>query len=122
MTGRAGHLVRAEQGRDGGAPGPGVRIFRRGSAVAVAGPGLSGRDRLAVAGDPKDALPPVRDVLRVVGPTHRPFGDARLIDAPIRGTPGLVPGGAGFLWMETATAPGVVTGARWPVAGSWPGS
>ncbi|RMB82173.1 GNAT family N-acetyltransferase [Streptomyces shenzhenensis] len=113
MTDHDGHLTWAEQSRDDGGPGPGVRVFRHGSATAVASPGLSGRDRLAVAGDPSDALPLVRDALREVGPTYRPFGDARLIDALVRGTPGLLPGGAGFLWMETATAPGAATGVRW---------
>ncbi|MFE7974622.1 hypothetical protein [Streptomyces shenzhenensis] len=66
-----------------------------------------------MAGDPSDALPLVRDALRETGLTYRPFGDARLIDALVRGTPGLLPGGAGFLWMETATAPGAATGVRW---------
>lgn len=113
MSAQDGHLVWAEQRREGGGPGPGVRIFRHGSATAVAGPGLSGRDRLAVAGDPEDALPLVRHALREVGPTYRPFGDARLIDALVRGTPGLVSGGAGFLWMQTATPPGPACGVHW---------
>ncbi|MEU6141610.1 GNAT family N-acetyltransferase [Streptomyces sp. NPDC047081] len=110
----AGHLVWAEQRRADGRVGPGVRVFRRGAAVAVASPGLSGRDRVAVAGEEEDALGLVADVLREVGPTYRPFGDAELIGALVRGIPGLEVGGGPFLWMETAEIPATDTaGARW---------
>ncbi|WP_262063476.1 GNAT family N-acetyltransferase [Streptomyces sp. STR69] len=101
----AGHLLWAAQlSADDGCLGPGVRVFRHGSATAVVSPGLSGRDRIAVDGEADDALVLVRDeVLAEVGPGHRPFGDAELIAALVRGTPGLVAaGGSGFLWMETA--------------------
>lgn len=90
-----------------------MRVFRSGSAVAVAAAGLSGRDRIAVSGRAEDALPLVRDVLAEVGPTYRPFGDAALIDAFVRGVPGLVPGPRSFLWMETTESPGPVTGVDW---------
>ncbi|MGW1800380.1 GNAT family N-acetyltransferase [Streptomyces sp. NPDC001984] len=112
-VGGAGHLVWARQTGADGRPGPGVRVFRSGSAVAVAAPGLSGRDRIAVSGRTEDALPLVQDVLAETGPTYRPFGDAALIDALVRGIPGLVPGPGAFLWMETAEPPGPVTGVEW---------
>lgn len=113
----AGHLLWAAQlSADDGCVGPGVRVFRHGSATAVVSPGLSGRDRIAVDGEADDALVLVRDeVLAEVGPGHRPFGDAELIAAVVRGTPGLVAaGGPGFLWMETAEPPSAVPeGVRW---------
>ncbi|MFJ4783439.1 GNAT family N-acetyltransferase [Streptomyces sp. NPDC088794] len=114
MTGRNddgtdGHLIWAAQFRPDGSPAPGVRIHRHGSATAVASPDLSGRDRIAVAGTEGDALTLVRDVLREVGPTYRPFGEAELIDGLVRGIPELGRGGGPFLWMETAVPP-VVTG------------
>ncbi|WP_217554755.1 GNAT family N-acetyltransferase [Streptomyces sp. GbtcB6] len=84
---------------------PHARVFRYGTATAVAAPALSGRDRIAVAGAPEDALPLVRDVLAEVGPAYRPFGRSELIDELVRATPGLVPGGRRFLWMETARRP-----------------
>ncbi len=111
-----GHLLWAAQLRPDGRPGPGVRVFRRGSATAVVSPGLSGRDRIAVGGEVDDALVLVRDeVLAEVGPGYRPFGDAELIGALVRGIPGLVgAGGPGFLWMETAESPSVVPeGVGW---------
>ncbi len=105
LQGDTGHLVWAAQTTPGGRPGPGVRIHRRKTATAVASPALSGRDRIAVAGRPADAVPLVREVLAEVGPTYRPFGDAELIDALVRGIDDLEPGGAPFHWMETRTAP-----------------
>ncbi|MFC8518916.1 GNAT family N-acetyltransferase [Streptomyces sp. NPDC057257] len=114
MDAGSGHLVWAEQRLADGSVGPGVRVFRHGSAVAVASPGLSGRDRIAVAGEPGDALELVPDVLREVGPGYRPFGDAELIGALVRGVPGLEAGGGPFLWMETAEVPATdAAGVRW---------
>lgn len=60
-------------------------------------------------------VPLVRDVLDEVGPSYRPFGEARLIEAVVAGVPGLV-ALAPFLWMETCSpADGTSTGAdvRW---------
>jgi GNAT superfamily N-acetyltransferase len=116
LQGDTGHLVWAAQATPEGRPGPGVRIHRRGTATAVVSPALSGRDRIAVAGRPADAVPLVRQVLAEVGPGYRPFGDAELIDALVRGIDGLEPGGAPFHWMETRTAPVPVH-----AAGSRPG-
>ncbi|MFD8813571.1 GNAT family N-acetyltransferase [Streptomyces sp. NPDC059627] len=84
---------------------PAARVFRYGTATAVAAPALSGRDRIAVTGAPEDALPLVQDVLAEGGPTYRPFGPSGLIDELVRAAPGLVPGGHPFLWMETARRP-----------------
>ncbi|MET8248880.1 GNAT family N-acetyltransferase [Streptomyces sp. NPDC005202] len=103
----------AAQVRADGRPGPGVRVFQHGSATAVASPALSGRDRIAVAGETQDALPLVREVLRQVGPTYRPFGDARLIDALVRGIDGLEPGARSFCWMETVTPPEPPAAVDW---------
>ncbi|MEV5437762.1 GNAT family N-acetyltransferase [Streptomyces sp. NPDC052682] len=114
-AGLDGHLVWAARLRpDGRRPGPGVRIFRRSGAVAVASPALSGRDRIAVAGEAQAVVHLVRDVLPEVGPTYRPFGPADLIDALVRGIPGLERAGGPFLWMETAAPPpAAVTGVAW---------
>ena len=111
-----GHLLWAAQLRADGRLGPGVRVFRHGSATAVVSPGLSGRDRIAVDGAADDALVLVRDeVLAEVGPGYRPFGDVELIAALVRETPGPVAaGGPGFLWMETAQPPPAVPeDVRW---------
>jgi GNAT superfamily N-acetyltransferase len=98
-----GHLLWAAQLRPDGRLGPGVRVFHHGSATAVVSPGLSGRDRIAVDGEAADALVLVRDeVLTETGPAYRPFGDAELIAALVRGIPELTPAeGPEFLWMET---------------------
>lgn len=112
----AGHLLWAAQLRPDGRLGPGVRVFRHGSATAVVSPGLSGRDRIAVDGAAADALALVRnEVLTETGPGYRPFGDAELIAALVRGIPGLVAaGGPEFLWMETTAPPShVPEGVEW---------
>jgi hypothetical protein len=44
-------------------------------AIAVASPGLSMRDRLAVHGPADAVIPLVGEVLKEVGPTYRPIGD-----------------------------------------------
>ncbi|MBB4946499.1 GNAT superfamily N-acetyltransferase [Kitasatospora gansuensis] len=67
-------LLWAAQGLRGGA-----RAFRHGGAVAVASPGLSGRDRIAVRGPLSDAVPLVRGVLDRCGPSYRPLGDRALL-------------------------------------------
>ncbi|POX56516.1 GNAT family N-acetyltransferase [Streptomyces sp. Ru71] len=107
------HVVWAVQARPDGRPGPGVRVYRAGAAVAVASPALSGRDRIAVAGPADDALPLVRQALREAGPAYRPFGDAALIAALARAIPGLE-AGPPFCWMETSRVPDRPTQAvRW---------
>jgi GNAT superfamily N-acetyltransferase len=111
VAGRAGdiatHLVWAAQGRPD-------RVRRHGSALAVAAPGLSGRDRIAVFGDADDAVRLVSDLVAELGPGFRPFGDADLIAALARRIPGLAPVEP-FYWMETAAPGGAsgVSGVRW---------
>jgi ribosomal protein S18 acetylase RimI-like enzyme len=84
-----------------------------GRAVAVAGPGLSRRDRIAVRGPADAVMSLVRRALSELGPTYRPLGDPALIDAVVQGLPELVAGKA-FGWMETTAAPPQVAGpARW---------
>ncbi|MET9019835.1 GNAT family N-acetyltransferase [Actinopolymorpha sp. NPDC004070] len=82
--------------------GPGVRGWRRGDAVAVASPGLSRRDRLAVHGPPDLVVPLVAEVLTEVGPTYRPIGSAALVEAVAGQVPGLSLAGKGFGWMQTS--------------------
>jgi len=79
---------------------PGVRVFARPDAIAVACPDLSRRDRLAVRGTPDAVAGLLTDVLPEVGPTYRPFGDEDLITAITGRVPGLEMAGR-FGWMET---------------------
>ncbi len=83
---------------------PGVRTWSRPGAVAVACPGLSRRDRLAVHGDP-DAVADLLtgEVLAEVGPTYRPLGDEDLIAAVAERVPQVRVSGR-FGWMDV-TAP-----------------
>jgi ribosomal protein S18 acetylase RimI-like enzyme len=77
-----------------------------GQALAVAGPGLATRDRLAVRGEAGAAAALVRAVLAEVGPTYRPQGDGPLIEAVASRLPGLALRGS-FGWMDaTRAAPG----------------
>jgi GNAT superfamily N-acetyltransferase len=86
-----------------------------GTAIAVAGRGLSTRDRIAVHGRAAAAIPLVGGVLDLVGPTFRPLGDPDLIASIVTGVPGLAPAAA-FGWMDacvlTPSRPGPAT-ARW---------
>ncbi|MGY1502633.1 GNAT family N-acetyltransferase [Streptomyces sp. QTS52] len=68
-------------------------------AVAIAGPVLSARDRLAVWGAPDAAVQLVSQVLAQVGPTYRPLGRSALIDMLVHEVPGLTPVGT-FGWMD----------------------
>ncbi|TDW18514.1 GNAT family N-acetyltransferase [Kribbella kalugense] len=92
--------------------GVGVRAWTAGAAVAVASPDVSKHDRLAVIGPVADAAPLVRDVLREVGPSYRPFGDEDLVRALAERVPGLE-FSATFGWMDTAEIPEVTTSAAW---------
>jgi GNAT superfamily N-acetyltransferase len=89
---------------------PGVRAWYDGSAVAVASPELSKRDRLAVAGPP-DAV--ARLITSIdAGTSYRPFGDEDLIRELSDRVPGLE-FSAAFGWMDTAEVPAVTTTAAW---------
>ena len=70
-----------------------------GTALAVAGAGLSTRDRIVVLGAASALVPLVRDVLEVVGPSFRPLGDPPLTDALVAGIPQLKRA-ATFGWMD----------------------
>ena len=93
----------------------GTRAFSVGAAVAVAAPGLSGRDRLAVAGPASDAAALVRAVLPQVGPTFRPVGDEELIRHLVTGVAELE-FVAAFGWMQTEIATGSGGAASWLAA------
>lgn len=93
----------------------GSRAFSAGEAIAVAAPGLSGRDRLAVTGPADDASALVRAVLPHVGPTFRPIGDEELIRHVVTDVPGLEFVDA-FGWMQTETATGSRGAASWLAA------
>ncbi|MDI6407355.1 GNAT family N-acetyltransferase [Streptomyces albus] len=97
-------LIWAAQGQGDGLLGPGVRAWRYGSAVVVAAPGLSGRDRMAVklreGGHIDDAAYAVRRALAEVGTSYRLFGEDRLVRAVTQRVPGMV-GLRVFQWMET---------------------
>ncbi|MFD7453137.1 GNAT family N-acetyltransferase [Kitasatospora sp. NPDC059827] len=108
-----GHLLWAAQGQHDGRLGSGVRAWRHGTALAVASPDLSARDRLAVKGSADDAARLVRHVLTEVGPTYRPVGEASLIESLAGTIPGLSLFPA-FYWMETSTVPDPpAVGVQW---------
>ncbi|GAB3939884.1 hypothetical protein GCM10029976_056850 [Kribbella albertanoniae] len=92
--------------------GPGVRAWYDGSAVAVASPELSKRDRLAVTGPPAEVARLVTAVTGEVGTSYRPFGDEDLIRELADRVPGLE-FSAAFGWMDTAEIPPVTTTAGW---------
>lgn len=86
-----------------------------GRAVAVAGPGVAARDRLAVRGPAGAAVALAREVLDLVGPGFRPLGDPALIGALVAADPRLEMVGR-FGWMscrrpEAALPPGPVRAA-----------
>ncbi len=86
-----------------------------GRAVAVAGPGLATRDRLAVHGPHAAAVTLAGDVLDLVGPSYRPLGDRELIGALTGEIPALVRV-ATFGWMDSwrpAAPPPRHDGAEW---------
>lgn len=81
---------------------PGIRVWRRPGAVAVACSALARRDRIAVSGEPAavaDLL--AGEVLPATGPDHRPFGDEDLVAAVAERLPELTMAGT-FGWMDTA--------------------
>jgi GNAT superfamily N-acetyltransferase len=94
---------------------PGTRAWTHAGAVAVAAPGLSRRDRLAVRGPAAAATRLVRHALAEAGPGYRPVGDSTLIAGIVTAVPGLTLADS-FGWMDlTAThlAPSGHVTARW---------
>lgn len=106
-VGGEGQPIWAAQGQGDDSLGPGVRAWRLGRASAVTSPGLSQRNRLAITGDHADAVSLARQVLHVVGPSYRPFGEATLIGALVQQLPGLVPVHE-FFWMDSAVRPAAI--------------
>ncbi|MFG2881713.1 GNAT family N-acetyltransferase [Streptomyces sp. NPDC048297] len=93
----------------------GTRVFSVGEATAVAAPGLSCRDRLALTGPAEDASVLVRAVLPQIGPTFRPIGDEKLIRDLVTRVPALEFVDA-FGWMQIDTATGRCGAATWLTA------
>ncbi|MEV6105893.1 GNAT family N-acetyltransferase [Streptomyces sp. NPDC051940] len=88
--------------------------------MAVASPGLSGRDRLAVAGEPHEVAVLVRHALAEAGPAYRAFGPAPLVRAVVAAMSELEPVSE-FRWMDTDAVPDAPpTGPRWLDAGAEP--
>ncbi|GEB51715.1 GNAT family N-acetyltransferase [Streptomyces cacaoi] len=109
--------VWAAQGREAhDCLGTGVRAWREGTAVAVASPHLSARDRLALTGHRADAARLLPRVLAETGPGYRLVADARLADPVLTDVPGLEPLHV-FHWMDTTAppppGPAADGGARW---------
>ncbi len=79
---------------------PRVRAFRHGGAVAVASPGLSCRDRLAVSGEVADLAVLVPEALAEVGRTYRVIGAGPTVSTLVSRLPRLALGDR-FGWMDT---------------------
>lgn len=71
-------------------------------AVAVAGPALATRDRMAVWGAGDAAVPLVRQLLAEIGPGYRPLGDRELITTLAGEIQALTYSGT-FGWMDRPT-------------------
>lgn len=80
---------------------PGVTIWQRHDAAAVASSNLAHRDRLAVLGTASAVTALLHEILPDLGPTYRPIGDLHLIADIITRHPGLAPGPR-CTWMELA--------------------
>lgn len=93
-------MVWAGQGAIGGR----VRAWYSGSAVAVAAPDLSKRDRLSLCGPVDELAPLVEQVFAEVGTSFRPFGDEQLIRELTERVPGMT-FSATFGWMDTTELP-----------------
>jgi GNAT superfamily N-acetyltransferase len=94
-----------------GTPDGSSRVFTAGAAVAVAGPGLSVLDRLAVTGPVGDVVPLLRHLMPRLGPSYRPLGDRELIDEVVAGVPELLRSVAGFGWMDRTGSPDGLPGS-----------
>ncbi len=114
----------------------GNRAWYSGDAVAVLAPDLSRHDRIVVSGPLDDVAPLVREVLAIVGPAYRPFGDEALMRGLVERIPELNLR-ATFGWMEIDEAPVETVTARWlagdagvaelleeasPTSYAWPGA
>jgi ribosomal protein S18 acetylase RimI-like enzyme len=100
-----------------------ARAWASGAAVVVACPSVSGRDRIAVAGEPEAAARLLTEALTMTGPSFRLLGYDETISELMTRLPWLEASGT-FGWMNTPAAqrPPVAQGA--PVgngAGDGPG-
>ena len=84
---------------------PPTRAWRSsdGRAAAIARPALAQRDRVLILGERSAAAGLLRELLAVLGPTYRPFGDRRLLDHLIADLPELERRGE-FSWMWCSSA------------------
>lgn len=108
------------------APGSGGRAWTSESAVLVACPGLSSRDRAVVWGEPGVAARLVAQVLPQLGPTYRMLGYGDLVAELAGRLPGLA-ASAPFGWMNTRSGGPAPAGngegaphVRWLEAGDMP--
>ncbi|MGK5677731.1 GNAT family N-acetyltransferase [Actinoplanes sp. URMC 104] len=91
---------------------PGVRVWTRPGATAVACPDLSRHDRLAIHGDPDAVARLLEHVLPEAGPTFRPVGAEDLVLAVAERLP-TVEVRARFGWMDTTRVPPVAGAGGW---------
>lgn len=89
----------------------GIRAWRLRDAVAVASPGLSRRDRIALHGPADDAAALTTHALAELGPAYRPFGDEDLVRRVADLVPELTV--KAFGWMDTEAPPDRLTTAHW---------
>jgi ribosomal protein S18 acetylase RimI-like enzyme len=92
-----------------------------GTAAAIARPGLAQRDRVLVLGEESAAANLLRDLLPLLGPTYRPFGDRHLVDHILGHVPRLERRGE-FYWMWCSAgdgAPAEVHPHSRPCAAGW---
>lgn len=89
----------------------GVRVWRLGDALAVASPGLSRRDRIALYGPADDAAALTTHAIAELGPAYRPFGDEDLVRRVAELVPELTV--KAFGWMDTEAPPDRLTTAHW---------
>ncbi|WP_221762321.1 GNAT family N-acetyltransferase [Nonomuraea sp. WAC 01424] len=86
-----------------------ARAWAGGNAVVAAAPDIARHDRLAVWGDPRDAVTLVGHALAELGPTYRPLGERELMRQVIAMLEGLRDS-AEFTWMSLAATPGTAPG------------
>ena len=99
----------------------GGRAWEHAGAVAVACPGLCGRDRLVIRGPAVAAGALVREAIRVLGPSYVPIGDPGVTATLLEQIAWLEPGSS-FFWMDGTQLPQQPPAheARWLARREWP--